>query len=87
MISWLDEMASHARYESYDVARGCLRYFHVHGASVEDEPQIARLLRPDITLLDADRNRLTEIAVSRLRQTTDSYGPNNLFADDEPLSG
>lgn len=85
VISWLDEVASHAWYESHDVARGCLGYLHVHGASVEDEPQTARLFRTDITLLDGDRNRLTEIPVSRLRETTDNDGPNDLFAYDEPL--
>jgi hypothetical protein len=86
VISWLDEVASHAWYESHHIARGCLRYFHVHRASVDDDPQTARLFRPDITSLDVDRNRLTEIPVSRLRETTDDDRPNNLFAYDEPPS-
>jgi len=86
VISGLDEVASHAWYESHDVARSGLGYLHVHGASVEDEPQTARFFRPDITLLDVDRNRLTETPVSRLRETTDDDGSDSFFAYDEPPS-
>ena len=86
VISWLDEVASPAWDESHDVARSGLGYLHVHGASVEDEPQTAHLFRPDITLLDVDRNRLTESPVSRLREKTDDDGSDNLFAYDDPPS-
>lgn len=79
-------MASHARYERHEVARGRLGYRHIHGASIEDEPQTVRLFGSDIALLDVDRNSLAEGPVSRLGETTDNDGSNNLLAYDEPPS-